>query len=340
VITNSVTPLVTGGAVTTGSVQYLDIGLKLEVEPDIHLDNEVVIKVSLDVSSIIREVQNAQSGTLAYEVGTRNAATVLRLRDGETQILAGLINDEDRKTASKIPGLGQIPMLGRLFSSHKDDGKKTEIVLSITPHMVGSAHLPDADEMEYWAGTESTVRSGLVGGKPLGSVTLGTAAAPASPALQPRTLLPAINSPAPLTAINAAPMALSWQGPTQAKVGDIINVTLNAQTAQALNGLDVQLRFDPAVFKMLDVSEGSFLKQKNIQSGFDKTIDAASGQVQLNLNGAEGVSGSGSIATLVLQVLAARAPAQISLSQVTPTGSGGEAQAVGALPPFSLTVLP
>jgi general secretion pathway protein D len=141
-------------------------------------------------------------------------------------------------------------------------------------------------------------------------------------------------------AINAAPMTLSWQGPTQAKVGDIINVTLNAQTAQALNGLDLQLRYDPAVFKALDVTEGSFLKQKNSQSGFDKTVDAASGLVQLNLSGAEGVSGSGSIATLVLQVLAARSPAQISLAQATPTGSGGEAQAVGALPPFNLTVLP
>ena len=109
VITNAVTPVSTGTPVITGSVQYLDVGLKLEVEPDIHLDNEVVIKVGLDVSSIIREVPNTQSGTLAYEVGTRNASTVLRLKDGETQILAGLISDEDRKTASKMPGLGQIP---------------------------------------------------------------------------------------------------------------------------------------------------------------------------------------------------------------------------------------
>ena len=133
VITNAVTPVSTGTPVITGSVQYLDVGLKLDVEPDIHLDNEVVIKVALDVSSIIKEVPNAQSGTLAYEIGTRNANTVLRLKDGETQILAGLISDEDRKTASKVPGLGQMPVLGRLFSSHKDNGTKTEIVLSITP---------------------------------------------------------------------------------------------------------------------------------------------------------------------------------------------------------------
>jgi general secretion pathway protein D len=97
VITNAVTPVATGSPVITGSVQYLDVGLKLEVEPDIHLDNEVVIKVGLDVSSIIKDVPNEKSGTLAYEVGTRNASTVLRLKDGETQILAGLISDEDRR---------------------------------------------------------------------------------------------------------------------------------------------------------------------------------------------------------------------------------------------------
>src|SRR5574340_152185 len=153
VITNAVTPVSTGTPVVTGSVQYLDVGLKLEVEPDIHLDAEVVIKVGLDVSSIIKEVPNEQSGTLAYEVGTRNATTVLRLKDGETQVLAGLINDEDRKTASKVPGLGQIPVLGHLFSSHKKDGKKTEIVLAITPRIVGSARLHDAGEVEYWSGT-------------------------------------------------------------------------------------------------------------------------------------------------------------------------------------------
>ena len=124
VITNAVTPVSTGSPVVTGNVQYLDVGLKLEVEPDIHLDNEVAIKIGLEVSSIVKEVPNAVSGTLAYQVGTRNATTVLRLKDGETQILAGLISDEDRNSASKVPGLGQLPLLGRLFSSHKDDTER------------------------------------------------------------------------------------------------------------------------------------------------------------------------------------------------------------------------
>src|SRR5205823_11766737 len=110
-------PVITTTAAASGgfvseSVTYLDVGLKLEVEPLISLDDEVGIKVGLEVSNIVREVRGACSNTLTYQVGTRNAATNLRLRDGETQVLAGLISDDDRRTADRVPGLGELPVLG------------------------------------------------------------------------------------------------------------------------------------------------------------------------------------------------------------------------------------
>src|SRR5437764_11214150 len=104
VITNSVTPTAAGAPVVTGSVQYLDVGLTLEVQPTIYLDTDVAVKISLEVSSILKQVTTA-SGTIAYEIGTRNANTLLRLKDGETQILAGLIQESDTRTANTIPGL-------------------------------------------------------------------------------------------------------------------------------------------------------------------------------------------------------------------------------------------
>jgi general secretion pathway protein D len=81
----------------------------------------------------------------------------LRLKDGETQILAGLISDEERKNASKLPGLGDIPLLGRLFSSHEDRKNKTEIVLAITPKVISNLSLPNAEVSEYWSGTETEI---------------------------------------------------------------------------------------------------------------------------------------------------------------------------------------
>ncbi len=163
VITNSVTPTSSGAAVVTGNVQYLDVGLTLEVEPTVHLDNAVSIKLNLEVSSIIKQVTTGTSGTLAYEIGTRNAQTLLSLKDGETQILAGLIQDSDTRNSSHIPGLGDIPILGRLFGSNRTDKQKTEIVLSITPRVIRSAPRPSSETTEFWYGTESNIRSAPLG---------------------------------------------------------------------------------------------------------------------------------------------------------------------------------
>ncbi|MDB6042160.1 MAG: type and secretion system protein [Gammaproteobacteria bacterium] len=158
VITNSVTPTAAGTAVVTGSVQYLDVGLTLEVQPTIYLDSDVAIKINLEVSSILKQITTA-SGTIAYEIGTRNANTLLRLKDGETQILAGLIQDSDTRSANKIPGLGDIPILGRLFGTNHSDREKSEVVLSITPRIIRMQSRPASDTTEFWYGTESRTHS-------------------------------------------------------------------------------------------------------------------------------------------------------------------------------------
>lgn len=139
------------------SVQYIDIGLKLDVQPTIYLDNEVAIRINLEVSNIAGLIQT-KSGTQAYQIGTRNASTVLRLKDGENQVLAGLISDEERSTGRKVPGLGDLPMLGRLFGSKLDEGQKTELVLSITPRLIRNNKRPGIELTEFSIGPESAMR--------------------------------------------------------------------------------------------------------------------------------------------------------------------------------------
>jgi general secretion pathway protein D len=140
----------------SSSVSYLDVGLKLDVEPNVYLDNEVAIRVALEVSSVTREVIGP-SNSLAYQIGTRSAATVLRLRDGETQVLAGLISNEERSSANRLPGLGDLPAIGRLFSSTRDNANKTEIVLLITPRVVRNVTRPESAINAYPAGSEANV---------------------------------------------------------------------------------------------------------------------------------------------------------------------------------------
>jgi general secretion pathway protein D len=138
------------------SVAYLDVGLKLDVEPNVYLDDEVGIRVGLEVSSIVKEIAGP-SGSLAYQIGTRTAATMLRLKNGETQVLAGLISDEERSSANRLPGLGDVPVLGRLFSSQSDSKSKTEIILLITPHIVRNLSQPQGVGENIPAGSDNSV---------------------------------------------------------------------------------------------------------------------------------------------------------------------------------------
>lgn len=186
-----ITANVTATGVTSESVNYLDVGLKLDVEPQVMLQGEVAIKVGLEVSNIVQQVKTA-TGTLTYQLGSRNASTSLRLRDGETQVLAGLISDQDRSNASKLPGLGDLPLLGRLFSSHRDEGAKTEIVLLITPRVLRNVERPELTELEFFAGTESSAS-----GEPL---RLRASELRAQPAAEEPDVPPAPAAPAPFQA--------------------------------------------------------------------------------------------------------------------------------------------
>ncbi|HYS57726.1 MAG TPA: secretin N-terminal domain-containing protein [Burkholderiales bacterium] len=200
-------PVITTTAASAGtflsqSVSYLDVGLQLEVEPLVYLEDDVGIKVGLEVSSITNTIQSGS--TLVYQIGTRKTSTVLRLKDGETQVLAGLINDEDRRNASRVPGLGEFPVLGRLFSSTSDTVAKTEIVLLITPRLMRTIVRPDARTTEFAAGTEASSSGG-----PLGATS------------SPSSFAPIPQPPASLSVPSPAQPGATPPGSTQVPFGGV-----------------------------------------------------------------------------------------------------------------------
>lgn len=185
------------------------------MEPEIHRHDEIGLKMSLEVSSLVSVIKTA-SGSQAYQIGTRNVTTSLRLRDGETQVLAGLISDADRSSANKVPLVGELPLLGRLFSSQKDDRTKTEIVMSITPHLVRNVRRKDPSAESFWSGTEANLRTrALV----LGSFSAAdaTAGAAVGSAAQTRAAdAPAAGQAAVVAAEvkpNTSGIALQWADP-------------------------------------------------------------------------------------------------------------------------------
>jgi general secretion pathway protein D len=132
-------PVLTSVANSTGfvsqTVSYIDVGIKLDVEPTILLQNQVSIKVGLEVSNVTDQVKT-DTGVLAYTIGSRNATTILQLKDGETQILAGLFRADNQRISNKVPGLSNLPIIGRFFTDKNDDKRKNEIVLLITPRIL------------------------------------------------------------------------------------------------------------------------------------------------------------------------------------------------------------
>jgi general secretion pathway protein D len=160
-------PNISATATATGfvseNINYVDVGLKLEVEPQVFAGDEIVIRIALEVSSITERVQT-RAGTFAYRIGTRNAQTVLRLKDGENQVLAGLVQDEDVRDRASVPGLADLPLVGRLFGHRSSTRGKSEIVLSITPRLVRGIAAGGPGRTQFDAGTASSLRGRVTEG--------------------------------------------------------------------------------------------------------------------------------------------------------------------------------
>lgn len=335
-------PNITTTSTSTGfvseNIQYVDIGLKLEVQPTIYSDNEVAIKVALDVSNIVDQVQT-KSGALAYQIGTRNANTVLRLRDGENQVLAGLINNEDRSAGNRVPGLGDIPILGRLFGSQSDDVQKTEIVLSITPRLIRNIQRPASTLSEFDSGTETSLKTYVI--ESGGAITQpssqnpGTSIPAATPSTLPQPLSGAAND-------GNASASLTWLGPPQAKAGATFSVQLQIQPDQAITSVPLAIAFDPKLLEITGISEGDFLKQGGGATNFSNRVDKGSGQafVTITRSGAGGATNPGNLINLSLRALAPSSEARIQLTTIAPIGLEGRSVTAPTPTPFVVTITP
>jgi general secretion pathway protein D len=327
------TSTTTATGVISESVQYLDVGIKVDVEPNIYLQDEVAIKIGLEVSSLVNQVRTP-GGSLAYQIGSRSASTVLRLKDGETQVLAGLISDEDRMAANRVPGIGDIPLIGRLFSSQKDDRQKTEIILSITPHFIRNINRPDAAASEFWSGTESSLRTQpltLQSSRILGnSKSDGAGGTPGSNTKETNDGSQQLSM-----------IVLNWQGPSQVKVGEQFKVTLKMKSDGEVRSLPFQLGFDTTAFQVVDVAEGAFFKQNDAKTSISSNVDASAGKIFASIvrSGNSGARGEDNVAVMTLRALAVKPQAEIKVLSATPV-SVGDKNVAPVLPlPFVVTII-
>jgi general secretion pathway protein D len=151
-------PIAAGGVQTQPitSFNYEDIGVGIDITPRTHHDDSVSLTIRVQLSSI--------SGTGFADLptfGNRSIQTVIRLKDGETNMLAGLIRDEERRSLSGVPGLSDIPVIGRLFAYNRKETAETDIILTLTPRIVRVLDLTDADLAAFRMGRDATAASDL-----------------------------------------------------------------------------------------------------------------------------------------------------------------------------------
>lgn len=312
-----VTTTSTGNFVSE-NINYLDVGLKLEVEPDIHLRDEIGLKISMEVSSLVSSIKT-NSGSQAYQIGTRNFSSALRLRDGETQVLAGLISDEDRSSANRIPLIGDLPILGRLFSNQTDNRQQTEIILSITPHLIRNIQRVNPALESFWSGTESNLKNKQILLRNLAATGAGSGSGSGSSQVKAKTTNS--SSTAPVSAPGPSSPKLSWIGTSSAKVNEIKELHLEIETEHALRANSLQLAFNPEEIEIVSVKDGEFFS-KNGKGNFGHTIDVASGRISIGQGNSEGAQfkGKAKLLSIAYKLKNTTSETDLSIIAMAPIG--------------------
>lgn len=145
----------TGTFAPVTSFQYQDVGIKITIEPRVHHNREVTLKLTVEVSNLAGFA--ASTSPPQPIIGTRTIESTIRLKDGETNFLAGLIRKDDSTSENTTPFLGDIPILGRLFSKDRKDFQSTDLVLTMTPNIIRIPDITDEDIAPLWVGTSSNL---------------------------------------------------------------------------------------------------------------------------------------------------------------------------------------
>jgi general secretion pathway protein D len=323
------------------NVSYLDVGLKLELEPQVYLDSEVAMKVNLEVSNVIRE--RSSGGTqpaTAFEIGTRNASTVLRLKDGETQALAGLIQEEDRRTFSNVPGLANMPVIGRLFSNQGIDAQKNEIVLLITPRVVRNVDRPPAVVAEFLSGTEAAASTVPLRLKPTAAGALSlvpsVAAAQAGfPTLPEQPVTPPTRGTSDAVG-RAEAIVVELSGPAQVALGDDFSVSVALPGGPDARRAQAEVTFDPSLLQLATESTEGAQTQAAAAGG--PVVSSTPGRAVVRLNAGEG--GQSTEGNIQFRVIAkSAATTQLSLENVVIQDAQGRVVAGQPGEPISLTLV-
>ncbi len=342
---------------------FLDVGVNVEITPTIHGSDEVSLHVDMDISEV--DSYTNLGGINQPIVGQRKVTFDVRMKEGQLNVLGGLLQVNDQESNSGTPGLADIPLLGHLFKSRMTETSTTELLFVLIPHIVRSQEITETNLKGVASGSDTVVKLNYAPRTVAHTATpaapvpdISAPAAPATPATAlpataPPPTAPAIAPPAtaPATGPAMAPPATAPPPPGTARlsftpsaaegpIGSAITVPLLIENAADLFTAPLRLKFDPKVVRLNDVVPGSLLTSdgKPILPP-SKNILNDTGEASVTLSrapGAGGVSGSGTLVTFVFQAVG-KGATTVSLTGMTMQDSKNQ-QIQAAPPQLTVTV--
>lgn len=277
------TPIAAGGVAQqpVTSFEYKDVGIGLEITPKVHSKEEVSLELKLAITSL------AGYGYANLPIlGNRQIENYIRLKVGETTLLAGLLREDERRSLRGIAGLRDIPIIGDLFSTDERTISQTDIILTITPHIIKSLPIDVKDLEPFWTGPEE-------GGMMPGMI-------PIEREIMEKPSIEALEEVPPSeNIISIVPSSIF--SPVNTEVA--LEVFLSSSTQ--ISNLSFQIRVDPSVLRVKDVSPGGEIISGTKPPSFLKDINNSSGIITIGITSTDPIKGipSGTIINFTIQTL-------------------------------------
>jgi general secretion pathway protein D len=295
--------------------QYIDVGVNIDVTPRVHPDGDVSMKLTVDVSQIVGT--SSIGGINQPVIGQKKVEHDIRLKEGETSILGGLIERTNTKIINGIPGLGEIPALRYLFSDNSHEIEEDETLIVLTPHIVRFPTFSAANLRSMAAGTDSNVRVYREDSEVLPDATSATPQAsatnppPAAAAAPAPSMVP--TSTPPQQVGNAAAQLHFEPSSTTMKVGDTTTLGLAVSNVSDLYSIPLLVHYNPAVIQVEEVRNGGFLSGGTQEIAIVQRIDAQRGEIVVSATRQPNTPGINGTGTLLGFVIHAVAPGNTSL---------------------------
>jgi len=283
--------------------QFADVGVNVDITPKIHSAEEVSLQVEIDLSTIRSQVNIG--GLSQPVIGQRKITHNVRIRQGDVTVIGGLMQDQSTRSVSGLPGLGNLPVVGRLFSGQSTTQDESELLVTLVPHIIRSMDLTELNQRRVSAGSEQVVKLNYA---PLPEPEAADSSArPASAPPQPAPAAPKPEAPKPEAAAPPLGAALRFIPPSrEVAIGETVSVLLNVDSVTDLFGAPMRITFDPQRLRLMDVAAGPLMTADGQQPIFSRNVLNDRGEAAIILNrmpGSQGVSGAGGLLSLTFQAV-------------------------------------